>query len=356
MIADLLTKLEDEKEQWIDEAIDQFHERFMGVGSQKDETGVGTAESQMLKIKSFEQGICKQRSLDLKVMETELETLAEGLAEDQRTLANLEAALIGLEKELTSYEAAEIALDLIQLEKFQCLLENKFTFDKKEQVVFKERKTSKLLEIYQMVEMEMSDFYQKQLSSIWVLLSRSMQNIEPDAKFDFKMDPPMVTVALKHGRGLDQYIKSGNFEEDYQIVFDTLVRNNDMVYDYFVSQVDQFKQNSREEMRQLQTVKDDHKRIAEETILELKEKKKQKQARMAELQGKLSVAKSEWEQGMERLKFLDDRLKEKFVKTVSVWQNQLFAENVSDEERWVYHQYCQIILKQAERIMGNDYF
>lgn len=52
---------------------------------------------------------------------------------------------------------------------------------------------------------------------------------------------------------------------------------------------------------------------------------------------------------------LEDMLKEEFVKLVSNWQEKLFAESASDEERWVYHQYCQIILKQAERIIGYEY-
>ncbi|MDF2792102.1 MAG: hypothetical protein K0S80_5204, partial [Neobacillus sp.] len=43
-----------------------------------------------------------------------------------------------------------------------------------------------------------------------------------------------------------------------------------------------------------------------------------------------------------------------FVKTVSDWREKLFAENASDEERWAYYQYCQIILKQAGRVIENE--
>lgn len=355
MIADLLTKLEDEKDEWIYKAIDRFDERFLRFDGQKYD-GIETAESLIMEIKTVEQNMFKQRSLDFERIQMELETLVEGKVEDQRTLDNLDSTLNLLQKELAIYKGEEVALGEILLEKFQCSLDDKFTFDKKDQVVFKERKVSRLLDSYQMVEMEMVEFYQKQLSNIWVMLSRSMQNVDSTAKFDFKTDPPIIDLFLKHGRGLDQYLKPGNFEEDYQIVVKTLAENSDIVYDYYLSQVTQFKQDSIKEIMQLWTRKNEHKRLAEENLLELQEKKEQMEARIIELQDYLGRVKSEWEQDMLRQKVLDDILKEEFVQTVSGWQEKLFSENVSDEERWAYHQYCQIILKQAERIIGNEYF
>jgi hypothetical protein len=351
MIADLLTTLEDEKDQWIFQAIDRFNERFLIFGDQKD----GTAESQVTEMKNSEQSMFKERSLDLERMEIELKTLVEGLAADERTIENLELTCDVLQKELAIYEDEEKVLDQIQLEMFECMLDDKFTFDRKDQVVFKERKVSRLLESYNLVEMEMVDFYQRQLSRIWVLMSRSMQNIDSTAKVDFKTDPPLIELSLKHGRGLDHYLKAGNFEEDYRKVLDTLVRNNESVYDYYVSQVEQFKDNGKAEILGLWERKNDHKKLAAETLSDLKEKKAQKEARILELQDQLGRAKSEWEQNRLRPKVLEDMLKEEFVKLVSNWQEKLFAESASDEERWVYHQYCQIILKQAERIIGNEY-
>jgi hypothetical protein len=247
-------------------------------------------------------------------------------------------------------------LDTIQLEKFQSVLDDKFEFDKKDQVVFKERRISKLVDSYQLIEMEMIDFYQKQLSEIWLLLTRSMENISSTAKFDFETSHPIMGLSLKHGRGLDQYIKLGNFEEDYWIVHDTLVENNQMVYEYYGNQINQFKTNAKEEIMQLFNRKNEHKGLAEQKLLELREKKKQNDARFLELQNQLGKAKQGWEQDSLRPQLLEDILKEEFVKTVAKWQEKLFAEDTSDEERWMYHQYCQIILKQAERMIGYEYF
>jgi hypothetical protein len=351
LVADLLSKLEEEKDQWIYKAV----ERFDGQKVEKDQ-GLTTPENQIMLIKSIEHSIRQQKILDLERMEIEMKTLEESMANDQRMLENLEPAVDFLEKELVLYEGNLEVLYKIQLEKFQCLLDDRFEFDKKDQVVFKERKISKLMESYQMVEMEMLEFYQKQLSEIWLLLTRSMEKISSTAKFDFETNHPLMGLSLKHGRGLDQYIKLGNFEEDYWIVHDTLVGNNNMVYEYYVNQINQFKTNSIEEITQLFNRKNEHKILAEEQLLELLEKKKQNDARFLELQDQLGKAKQEWEQDSLRPQLLEDILKEEFVKAVAKWQEKLFAENASDEERWVYHQYCQIILKQAERMIGYEYF
>ncbi|MEH7491362.1 hypothetical protein [Neobacillus niacini] len=351
MIADLLTTLEDEKDQWIYEAIDRFNERFLVFGDQKD----GTAENQVIGIKNNEKSMFKERSLELERMEIELKTLIEGMEADRRTIENLKLTCDVLHKELAIYEREEKALDQIQLEKFECNLDDKFSFDKKDQVVFKERKVSRLLESYQLVEMDIVDFYQRQLSHIWLLFTKCMQNISSNAKFDIETNPPVVVVSLKHGRGLDHYIKVGNFEEDYWIVHDTLEWNNNNVYEYYDNQIDQFKNNCKEEIMRLIHDKNGNKLLAEEKVLELQEKINQKEKHLLEIQDKLGRVKTEWEQNRLRPKVLDEMLKEEFVKTVSNWREKLFAENASDEERWAYRQYCQIILKQAERIIGYEY-
>jgi hypothetical protein len=351
LAADLLGKLEEEKDQWIYNAI----ERFDGQKVEKDQ-GLNTPENQIMLIKKIEHSIRKQKSLELERMEIEMKTLEESMPDKQRTLESLESTVDFLQKELALYEAADTGLDMIQLEKFECVLDDKFTFDKKDQVVFKERRISKLMESYQLVEMEMIDFYQKQLSEIWLLLTRSMENLSSTAKFDFETNPSLMGLSLKHGRGLDHYIKLGNFEEDFRIVHDTLVGNNKSVYEYYFNQINQFQMNVKAEIMQLFNRKNEHKLLAEEKLLELREKKKQNDARFLELKDQLGKAKQEWEQDSLRPQLLEDILKEEFVSAVAGWQEKLFAEDTSDEERWVYHQYCQIILKQAERIIGYEYF
>jgi hypothetical protein len=351
LVADLLGKLEEEKDQWIYNAI----ERFDGQKVEKGQ-GLTEPENQIMLIKKIEHSIRQQKSLELEQLEIEMKTLEEGMPDKQRTIENLESTVDFLQKEVALYEGEMERLDKIQLEKFQCLLDERFEFDKKNQVVFKERRISKLMESYQQVEMEMLEFYQKQLSEIWLLLTRSMENTSSTAKFDFEINPPIMGLGLKHGRGLDHYIKLGNFEEDFRIVHDTLAGNNNSVYEYYFNQINQFQLNAKAEIMQLFNRKNEHRLLAEEKLLELREKKKQNDARFLELEDELGKARLEWEQDSLRPQVLEDILKEEFVKAVAWWQEKLFARDTSDEERWIYHQYCQIILKQAERIIGYEYF
>lgn len=353
MIKDLLTRLEDEKDQWIYQAIAHFNERFPGFGVQRYD-GAGTPEDLVLEMKNILDSLLKQTSLNLETMETEIKTIEVGMVDEQRRLDVLVSTVDHLQKELAIYEEADKGLERVQLEKFEFLLEYQFSFDKKDQVVFKERKVSKLLEAYEMVEGDMLDFYHRQLSNCWLMFKNSMENILPDAKFDVETNPPVVDVRLSHGRGLDQYLKVGNFEEDYWIVRDTLELNNHTVYEYYDNQITQFKKNSREEVMRLVDHKKEHRRLAEEQVKELQEHLQQMEKRFIEIQDQLVRVKQEWEQDMLRPKVLDTLLKEEFVKTVSCWREKLFSENATDEERWAYHQYCQIILKQVERVIENE--
>ncbi|WP_342433426.1 hypothetical protein [Neobacillus sp. FSL H8-0543] len=319
-------------------------------------TAVKTPENQIMQIKNMEHIISKQKNLYLTRIEEQI-ILVEGTrGEDEAKLGNLNSTLAYLQDELVFYEDELKGLNGIQLEKFHCLLYQKYEFDKKDQVIFKERKISKLMESFQLVEMEMLDFYQKQLSDIWLQFTRRMKNIDSTIRFDFTTNPPILGLSLKHGRGLDQYLKLGNFEEDYQVTLDTLVSNNEIVFDYYVSQINQFKRNGKKEIKQLWSEKNEHKDVIDEKITEEMEKGIQREARIADLQRELERARRDWEQDLLRPQLLDDILKEEFVKAVSWWEEKLIDEDASDVERWAYHQYGQIILKQAERIIGNEYF
>ncbi|MCM3693318.1 hypothetical protein [Neobacillus niacini] len=351
LVTELLTKLEVEKDQWIYDAI----KRFDGE-TYAENLELSTTEERILEIKNSEHSMYQQKKLDLERMELELNTLEEDVEENQRSLEDLEPTLDVLQKELAAYESGAKSLDEIQFEKFRCGLDDQFTFDKKDQVVFKERRISKLMGSYQLVESDMLDFYQRQLAEAWLLLTRSIETIASAVKFDFVTNPPVVEVDLKHGRGLDQYLKPGNFEEDYWIALGTLEWNNSIVYEYYLSQINQFQRNAKEELMQLWDRKHEQKRLADEKVLELQVKNRQMKERMVELKNQVGRAKPEWEQGLLRPKLLEDILKEEFVRAVSGWQEKLLARDASDEERWAYHQYSQIILKQAERIIGNETF
>lgn len=131
LVTELLTKLEVEKDQWIYDTIKRFDgERYAG------DQGLRSPEDRIIEIKDSEHSLCKEKKLNLERMEMELETLEEDVEENQRSLEDLEPTLDVLQKELALYESGAKSLDEIQFEKFRCGLDDQFTFDKKDQVVF----------------------------------------------------------------------------------------------------------------------------------------------------------------------------------------------------------------------------
>ncbi|MCQ6279344.1 hypothetical protein [Bacillus sp. EB600] len=319
-------------------------------------TAVKTPENQIMQIKNIEHSICKQKKLNFERMEKEYRLIKERLQEDQQNYENLVSASHYLQEEIGFCETELKNIDRIRLEEFTCDLYEKFTFDdKKDQVVFKERKKSKLMESFQMVEKEMLEFYKDQTEKNCQSLKQIIQRITPSATLDFQTDPPIEGLPLKHGRVLNQYLKRGTFEEDYSIVLDTLEKNNTIVYNYYFSQLNHFIQHCKKELLQLWNTKKEHYRLADDQVKEKLEQKRQKEASLIEIQEKLVWAKRERNQDLVHKRLLDEILKEEFVKAVDGWKEKMFSDRATDAERWAYHLYCQVILKQAERIIGNDY-
>ena len=125
LVADLLGKLEEEKDQWIYNAIERFDGQKVVKGQ-----GLTEPENQIMLIKKIEHSIRRQKSLELEQLEIELKTLEEGMPDKQRTLENLESTVDFLQKEVALYEGELGRLDKIQLGKFQCLLDEKFEFSR----------------------------------------------------------------------------------------------------------------------------------------------------------------------------------------------------------------------------------
>lgn len=349
MCNDLLARLEEEKGQWLHKAMDRFNEEFTCF----DDKTILTLENQIMQMKS----IHRQNNLDLDRMEKEIKLIKDSIEEDVLVYQNLTNAVQYLQEEITHFEGLLTELDSIKLEKFNCLLHTKFEFDpKKNQVVFKDRKTTRLIEGFNEVESEMAEFYRKQLDDNERKLARIFRDAAPDTSYAFQSNPQASSLSLKHGRGLDQYIVLKHFEEDYRMVADTLNENNMLVYEYYINQLNHAKQIGKRDFLQQSAAKKEQHQMASEKAAELQEQKRQKELSLAALEEQLTKAIWQQNQELERLQKLDEFLKEEFVEAVSKWQVKLFGEQTPEVERWLYHQYSQMILKQAERIIGNEYF
>ncbi|MEH7440164.1 hypothetical protein V7182_22205 [Neobacillus drentensis] len=79
----------------------------------------------------------------------------------------------------------------------------------------------------------------------------------------------------------------------------------------------------------------------------------QLQARMDELNVQCDEANKEWQEDIERSRQLDLFLKESFIEQSAIYKERLFDQTRTKSERWVIHQYWNLLKMQAERIIDD---
>jgi hypothetical protein len=220
-------------------------------------------------------------------------------------------------------------------------------------MIFKERKTSKLKEIFKLEQTKMQESYELQMSKYLGKIQQIFQTLELVDSLEVHTNPPFVRLSLKHGHGLDQYVNLANFKEDYFVLFEVLGKNNQIASHYYLRQLNEFKKKGRKELLKLVSEKGKQIRLQEDKINQIMKQQLEKESRRKVLEKQVTSAWWEWNHLMEQLLMIKDILKEEFVKALSRWQDKMFSEEESPEERWIYHQYGQRMMKQAERIIGK---
>lgn len=313
-------------------------------------TAPQTPENKIKQIKNILEGFIKQKNLEIMNMEKEIRVLREGALADKQSWGQSEYERCYLLGEVQFYEIELRELEGIQLEEFEFSYE-----DLKGQVAFKERKISRLKETFKLKETEMLEFYQEQIAKNSLFIKHLVQNVS-SSQVDFHTNPPIVRLSLKHGKGLDQYLNQGNFEEDYAIVRETLEKNNGIIFSYYESQLNRFKEKGIKEFKRIMKEKENEYELAVDRVNEKLERITQTENSIMDIQEKLARERKEYGLVLEQLHKLDEMLKAKFVDAVTKWKEKMLAEQATDAERWAYHNYCQRTLKQAERIIRNDDF
>lgn len=349
---ELLSKLESEKDKWIYQAIDVFAEGFLQRQELLADLGADqTAENQIIQIKNQVHTIRRQKNQELEAMKKVIRQLSKTLNDDEKSYENDEKDLFYLRADLTLLTDNLHRLDDLRMEKFDYRVEDHFSFEKGK-VIFKDRKTDKLIDTYHLLELAMLQHYEKQMRQLVKSLETVMDNL--DRNLDFETTPSISGLALKHGRLSNQYLLYRNFEEDFSIVEETLDDNHKTIHQYYQQQIQHMVKQGKQAFNDLLESKHSLYRVAEEEVEAKKQKLELNKQEMKELQEKLDQAIWEWNPILERSRQLEEILKEEFVKAVTALQTPMLSPDVSDSEKWAYHQYSQILLKQAERIIGND--
>jgi hypothetical protein len=339
MITVLLAELEEKKDKWISAAIRRLGLVEEGMAEQDP-------ENLILQIKDKQDQELKEMSLELEYMAKRLKELEHSILEKEQSLQALAVTLSSLQSELDSCKSELETIEDVLFEEYEPNIQNRFTWDdKKSQVAFKDRRVSRLRDSFKKEQEKMLQFYEQQIIKMW-----------PVDQTGALKNPPVGRLSLKHGHGLDQYVNHLNFKEDYNNVLDTLKRNSQLSYEYYLSQLREANEKRTLEMQKLLDLNEGQLRELLEVQASLTDKKMVEESMKRELDDKLSMSWWEWNSLIGKQFERKEILKEEFVKTVSKLQEKLLAEETNAEERWAYHQYCQIMLKQGERIIGNDEF
>jgi hypothetical protein len=364
---ELFSKLEAEKDKWIHQAIDVFSEGFLRFDEQKYDkdqvlmgdygptlNAVDTAENQILQIKNMLHSIRRQKIQELDGMKKIIQQLSETIENDEKSCKNDEKALDDLRAKLTSITDNLNRLDKLRMEEFDYEMEEHFRFEKGK-VIFKDRKTDKLIDMYNSLELAMLQHYEKQMRDLVKTMENVMLNVDLNPSLDFEATPFISGLELKHGGLSNQYLLYKNFEEDFSIVEETLEDNHKTIHQYYQQQINHMVKQCKQSLMDLLESKQNHHRAAEEEVEQKKQIIHMNKNELKDVKGKLDHLSRKWNQELEYPLQLDAILKEEFVKAVSELQTKVVSLEASDSEKWVYHQYSQIMLKQAERIIGNDY-
>lgn len=352
---ELLSKLESDKDKWIYRAIDVFDEGFLQRLELLEDLDVAkTAENQILHIKDILHTIRRQRNQELEGIKEMIQQLSETIEKDEKSCDNYEKALDNLRADLTSFTDSLNRLDKLRMEEFEYQVEVHFRFEKGK-VIFKDRKTDKLIDTYHSLELAVLQHYEKQMRQLVKKIENAMLNVDRNPSLDFETTPSISGLALNHGGLSNQYLLYKNFEEDLSIVEETLEDNHKTIHQYYQQQIHHMVKQCKQSLQDLLESKQNQYRAAEEEVEEKKQIIHMNRKQLKDVKEKLDHAIREWNQDLERPLQLDAILKEEFVKAVSELQTKIVSPEVSDSEKWAYHQYSQIMLKQAERIIGNDY-
>ncbi|WP_053363191.1 hypothetical protein [Bacillus sp. FJAT-27251] len=339
MITVLLAELEEKKDKWISAAI-----RRLGL----DDEGMSEQdpENLILQLKDKQDHELKELSLELECMAKRLKELEQSILEKEQSLQALSVTLSTLQSELKSCKSELEWIEDFLFEEYEPNIQDRFAWDdKNSQVAFKDRKISRLRDSFKKEQEKMLQFYEQQIMNIW--------NADHTGPFT---TPPVSRLSLKHGHGLDQYVNPLNFKKDYHNVLDTLKMNSRIAYEYYLNQLREDNEKRTLEMQKLLDLNEGKLRELLEVKATLTEQKILEESMKRELEDKLSRSWWEWNTLIQEQLERKEILMEEFVKTVSKLQGKLLAEETNAEERWAYHQYCQIMLMQGERIIGNDEF
>lgn len=148
---------------------------------------------------------------------------------------------------------------------------------------------------------------------------------------------------------LDRYFKDSTYNIDRKIALDKLANVNDEIYNYFVISIKELKKQIQKKLHSKLDTINDMERMVEQKY----EEKDRIENKIAKLEIQVDKANQDWQDDIERSRQLDLFLKESFVEQSDAYKKQILNPNLTIEEKWLIHQYWNVLRLQAERMIGS---
>jgi GTPase SAR1 family protein len=311
----------------------------------EDLTQIDSPEQEIRKIKSMERYIVKKQEKEVAALQVKIERTILELEEKEYIAGGLANKLKNENKKLERLEKAISAVDVfggIKMPPLFIPVWSTLTYAEKKASYLRQQFDAELENLQVLAEesVDKLNAYIRQLNR-HEQLSLSLM-LFPHDLFDTSLYIDYV---------VDRYFKESTYSTDVYVAKNKL----ETIFNEFFKQY-------KEAIRVVKLAL--HKKIAlqdmicadykEQYIQQLKNNC-QLQARIDELTGQFDEANKEWQEDIERSRQLDLFLKESFIEQSAIYKERLFDQTRTKSERWVIHQYWNLLKMQAERIIDDGY-
>ncbi|WP_100407887.1 V-type ATP synthase subunit I domain-containing protein [Bacillus solitudinis] len=174
-----------------------------------------------------------------------------------------------------------------------------------------------------------------------------------------KTDPITLEFKEKSASFLDNhyimktYLRKGNFNEDCEILDRKLLEANDESYATVATAIETQKDKLVKDVNSLIYRRNALIQTIDEEIMNEKKEIQRLEQSLVEIKKLMKTARHEWNLDIERSKKFNEFLKNAFVIEAKRLQQLIVATHTRSEEKWLYHQYLNIIYSDVERITKN---
>lgn len=311
----------------------------------EDLTQIDSPEQAIRKIKSMEHYIVTKQQKEVEALEAEKNELVQELEEQEwmasqlaKKLESGKEKIVGMEAELATIGSFfEAKMPPIFIPSWPAL-----NYAEKKASYLSRQFDAEVENLSQAAQEYVEEFnrYKKKLSR------------------QYQVDLPAITfpkwifeMSLYIDYKLDRYFKESTYTTDVNVAERKLERMFQEFIDYTKKDIGEVKQALHKKITLQNMICDEYKEQQKQQVIE----NRCLQTKMKALTKKSEKANKEWQEDIERSRKLDLFLMEGFIEQSAIYKGLLLDQRTAKTDRWVIHQYWNLLKIQARRIIDYDY-